>query len=241
MNKLLNFFLYKLEIFYSKHKFINLKILVPREPVNGFSHLLGMVLAICGLGLLIKHLPPDCGVAPVVAAIIFGSSLILLYMASSCYHLLNVSDRVLAVLRRVDHLMIFILIAGTYTPLCIIALDGAWKWGMLTAIWLLAICGVVFKLVWFHAPRWLSTSLYIIMGWLVVVALYPLKASVALKGMVFLFLGGIFYTVGAVIYARQKPNFIKGLLGFHEVFHLFVIAGSTAHFWLIYRYILVLA
>lgn len=231
----------RLETFHLKPKFINLKILIPREPVNGFSHFIGVILAVFGLCLLVKHLPPGCGIACSLSVIIFGISLILLYLASSCYHLLNVSQKGLAILRRIDHLMIFILIAGTYTPLCLIALNGAWKWGLLSAIWLLALCGVVFKAVWFRAPRWLSTLLYIVMGWLVVFALYPLKSSITLSGIGFLFLGGIFYTVGALIYARQKPNLIKGLLGFHEIFHIFVMAGSTAHFWLIYRYVLVLA
>ncbi|RYD04444.1 hypothetical protein N752_13805 [Desulforamulus aquiferis] len=135
-------------------------------------------------------------------------------------------------------MMIFVLIAGTYTPVCLIPLRGAWGWSLLVGIWVLAVAGIVLKAVWMQAPRWFSTMLYLVMGWLAVIAFWPLMNALSLAGIGWLVLGGVFYSIGAVFYGAKWPNIIPGWFGFHEIFHLFVMAGSFSHFWLMARYIL---
>jgi hemolysin III len=209
---------------------------VLREPVSGLTHLAAAVLAVVGLVLLLRaglargrpHYPLSLGV--------FGASLVLLYTASSLYHLLRLSPRGTRILRRLDHTMIFVLIAGTYTPVCVLALPGAWGWGLLAGVWTLALAGMVMKLVWLHAPRWLSVAVYLLMGWLVVIAAWPLVESIPPGGLAYLAAGGLLYTAGAAVYALKRPNLLPGF-GFHELFHLFVIGGSLSHFWMIYRYV----
>ena len=170
--------------------------------------------------------------------LLYGISLISLYTASTVYHWLPLSDEDGLMYRKIDHMMIYVLIAGTYTPICLISLRGPWGWSLLISIWILAIGGIVLKSISMKIPRWISTAIYIIMGWLVVIAFYPLKNTVPFTGMIWLIGGGIFYTVGAVFYAKKWPKFNCKWFGFHELFHLFVIAGSVCHFWLMYQYIL---
>lgn len=210
----------------------------PGEAVNGLTHLLGAFLAIPALYLLIHQAPPGKGLAFYVSLYVFGISLFLLYAASSSYHLLNLSEKCTLNLRRMDHMMIYILIAGSYTPICIIALPGWWGWGLLIAVWSIAIAGICLKIWFFNAPRWFSTLLYTLMGWMVMIALYPLYLRVSFSGIFWLALGGVSYTTGAVIYAIKKPNLNIKYLGFHEIFHLFVLMGSFCHYWMIYRYLL---
>lgn len=212
-------------------------LLHPREAVNGYTHLLGALLSIAGLILLIKHVPAGSSARYYVSLYIFGISLFLLYSTSAFYHLLNVSKKAIAFLRRMDHMMIYVLIAGTYTPVCLLVLDGAWRWAMLGSIWALALLGIVFKLAWFKAPRWLSTASYVLMGWVALIAIYPLSKALSLAGMVCLVLGGVFYSTGAVIYATKRPRINLKNFGFHEIFHLFVLAGSITHFYMIYTLI----
>ena len=212
-------------------------IMVPREPVSGFTHLAGAVLSTIGLFLLLGQIPAGANMSHIVSLVIFGVSLILLYSASATYHLLNLSEKGIAVLRRIDHMMIFVLIAGTYTPICLIALTGAWRWGLLISIWTLALAGIILKLVWFNAPRWLSTLFYILMGWLVVIAFVPLLKALSLAGVAWLVCGGLLYTIGAVIYATKWPRLTSRIFGFHEIFHLFILAGSFCLFWLVFKYI----
>jgi hemolysin III len=209
-----------------------------KDPVSGLTHLAGALLSVVALVLLVC-LAVRIGTAwHVVAFAIFGASLILLYTASSLYHLLPLSERGNRVLRRLDHIMIFLLIAGTYTPVCLIPLRGGWGWSLLVSVWTLALAGVVLKLFWLQAPRWLSTGIYLFMGWLIVVAFWPLIQTVPPGGVIWMAVGGLFYTVGAVIYGLKRPNLIPGVFGFHEIFHLFVIAGSFSHFWMMLRYVL---
>lgn len=214
---------------------MNIKI---REPFNGFSHLLGAILSVLGLVLLIRRALLFGNVRHMVAYIIFGTSLILLYSASAIYHLLFVSDKVTKVLRYIDHMMIYILIAGSYTPLCLITLKGKWGNIVLTSIWVLAIAGIITTGLWLNAPRWLSTSIYLIMGWLVAIITPAIIPAITLSGFAFLLGGGILYSVGAVIYGLKKPNFAWNPLGFHEIFHLFILAGSFCHYLLMYKYVL---
>lgn len=212
-----------------------------REPVNGLTHLAGGLLAVVGLGVLLATAAGAGRLDQAVAFAIFGLSLISLYTASSLYHLLPLSPSGIARLRRLDHMTIFVLIAGTYTPFCLLALDGAWKWGLLALIWVLALCGVLLKLFWMNTPRWLSVVLYLGMGWVAVVAAPALLRAVPAGGMAWVLAGGLTYSAGALVYGLKRPNPVPGVFGFHEVWHLFVIAGSACHFWAVLRYIAPLA
>lgn len=174
----------------------------------------------------------------VFAVIFFGMSMILLYSASATYHMVIAKDKVIAFLRKIDHSMIFILIAGTYTPFCLISLNGMTGWILFSIIIFAALCGVLFKMVWFNCPRWLSTMIYIVMGWMVIFVASPLSEVLSSTGLFLLVLGGIFYTIGGIIYGA-KPKFLKSAyMGFHEIFHIFIMLGSTSHFLCVYMYVL---
>jgi hemolysin III len=161
---------------------------------------------------------------------IFGLSLIGLYASSAFYHLLPVSEEAQLVLRRVDHTMIFFLIAGSYTPYCLISLREGWGWPLFILVWSLTVLGVLQSVFWIHAPRWLTTGLYLFMGWIAVIAIYPLSRALSPEGLYWLFGGGMFYSVGAVVYALKWPDPFPPHFGFHEIWHLFVLAGSAGHF-----------
>ena len=209
-----------------------------REPVNAISHGAGALGAIAALTLMVVYAVIYAGVWHVVAFSIFGTTLILMYTSSCLYHALKVSDRVLLMFRRIDHIMIFMVIAGSYTPLCLVPLRGAWGWSLLCSVWGIAIGGVFIKMFCMGAPRWVSTIIYLVMGWLCLVAIYPLVKNLEPKALFWLAAGGLFYTVGAVFYALKKPNPFPGILGFHEIWHGFVILGSASHFWLSFKYLM---
>ncbi len=213
-----------------------------REPVSGFTHMAGAILSMIGTIFLLYHaVTHGEGLLPVIAFIIFGLSLILLYTASTLYHLLPLSERGILALRKFDHMMIFVLIAGTYTPVSLLALDGGWRLGMMIGIWTFALGGIFLKAFWIGAPRWLSTGIYLLMGWLVVVAVLPIYRALALSGFVHLVLGGMFYSLGALIYGLKWPDITTKHFGFHEIFHIFVMLGSLFHFFMMYFYVLPLA
>lgn len=208
-----------------------------KDPISSLTHLAGLLLSVAGLVLLLVRSVAHAKMRLVVACSIFGASLILLYAASTLYHWLRVSERATRVLKRLDHTMIFVLIAGTYTPFCLGPLQGPWGWSLLAAIWTLALAGAIFKLFWLHAPRWLSTGLYVAMGWLVVIAARPLLQHMPTGGLLWLAAGGLAYTVGAVVYATRWPDPLPRVFGFHELWHLFVLAGSFAQYWSVFRYV----
>ncbi|CDO03181.1 hemolysin [Oceanobacillus picturae] len=210
-----------------------------REPINGLTHLFGAILSFVGLlVMVIKASTTADSTLTIVSVIIFGISMTLLYAASATYHLVVAKAHVIAFLRRLDHSMIFVLIAGTYTPLCLISLSGMTGWVLFTIISAIAIAGVSFKLIWFHAPRWLSTVLYIAMGWIVVFFSSSLAPVLGTNGMALLIIGGLIYTVGAFIY-WLKPKFMEFKhFGFHEIFHIFILLGSLFHFLCVYVYVL---
>ncbi|MDK2564304.1 hemolysin III family protein [Romboutsia sedimentorum] len=210
-----------------------------REPINGFTHLAGAVLSFIGLlALVIKTTLNDHSTISLTAVIIFGLSMILLYAASATYHLVVSSDKVISFLRRLDHAMIFVLIAGSYTPFCLIALNGATGWILFGIIFMAAVAGVCFKLIWFNCPRWISTVIYVAMGWISIFLIVPLYKALSLQGIALLIGGGVFYTIGALIYAT-KPEFLKSkYLGFHEIFHVFIMLGTLTHFFCVFKYVI---
>ncbi len=211
-----------------------------RDPVSGLTHLFGALASLIGLIILIIYELniPNSTPLGLVAVIMFGISLILLYTASSVYHLVKSSDKVIKILRKLDHSMIFVLIAGTYTPVCLISLNGKLRWIMFISIWALAVIGVSFKMIWFNCPRWLSTLFYVFMGWIAVFLISPISKAININGIAWLILGGVFYTVGAVIYGTKWPKINSKVFGFHEIFHLFVLAGSFCHYFMVFKYVL---
>lgn len=214
-----------------------------KDPVSGISHLIGAVLSVIGLVFLIVYSAKyGEGAWDVVSFTIFGVCLILLYTFSTLYHMLNIGERGTRVFRKFDHMMIYVLIAASYTPICLGPIRGPWGFSILGVVWGLAILGIILTAVWLQAPRWLTTSIYIAMGWLVIVMAYPLlttfKELNALYSLIWLLIGGIFYTIGGVIYGLKKAPFTTKHFGFHEIFHIFVLFGSICQYWFIFRYLL---
>ncbi|SFT03044.1 hemolysin III [Halolactibacillus miurensis] len=206
-----------------------------REPLNSLTHLFGIILsAVAMIVMLVKTET----MTATISVIIFGVSLLLLYSASTIYHGIKASPTVISWLRKVDHAMIFVLIAGTYTPFCLIPLRDSIGIPLLIAIWAIALSGIGFKLIWFHCPRIISTFLYIGMGWIIVFVFQPLADHIETAGLVYLVLGGVIYTLGGVIYAIKPKSLEFNHLGFHEIFHLFILAGSLCHFLAINYYVL---
>lgn len=208
-----------------------------REPVSGLTHAAGALLSIAALVVMIVVAVHYKTTWHVVSYSIFGTTLILLYTASSLYHLLPFKEKGISVMQKIDHTMIYLLIAGTYTPFCLVTLRGPLGWSMFGIIWGLAIAGIVTKFAWKNAPRIFRVIFYLVMGWLALILIYPLYKHAAAGALVWLLIGGAFYSIGAVFYATKWPNPIPKYLGFHEIWHIFVIGGSFSHFWAIYRFI----
>ena len=211
-----------------------------RDPISGLTHLIGAFLSLIGMIILIKLSIFNGNSWALFASLVFGISLILLYTASSTYHIAKASEKVINVLRRIDHSMIYILIAGTYTPICLLALKGKLGLTLFIIIWALAFTGIIFNMCWFNCPRKLSTLFYIIMGWLVIFFIVPIIKAISINGFMWLLMGGIFYTVGGVIYALKWPKIHSKYFGFHEIFHIFVMLGSFCHFYLMFKYVMFL-
>lgn len=199
-----------------------------REPVNSLTHWGGAVLALIGLiALLIVGWSTP---AKIISLAIYGVSLIFLFSASATYHMVQVKDKALEIFRKIDHAAIFVLIAGTYTPFCINAFEGFWKWGMLSIIWSLAIIGIIVKVFYIRAPRWLNAGIYVLMGWISILAGGQMLAALPAWVLGWLIAGGVIYTLGAVVYMTKIFNFKPGVFGFHEVWHIFVLFAAAAHF-----------
>ncbi len=199
-----------------------------REPVNSLTHWGGAIFAF--IGLIVLLIVGWSTPAKVISLIIYGVSLIFMFSASATYHMVQVKDKALEIFRKIDHAAIYALIAGTYTPFCINAFEGFWKWGMLSIIWSLAIIGIVVKIFVIRAPRWLNAGIYIVMGWLSITAIGQMLAALPAWVMAWMLAGGIIYTLGAVVYITKIFNFKPGVFGFHEVWHIFVLLAAIAHF-----------
>lgn len=209
-----------------------------REPINGFTHLFGAILSIFALVALTAKATYIYGIGlPLLSVILFGFSLVLLYSASAIYHLVNAKEKTIAFLRRLDHSMIFILICGSYMPYCLIGLEGKAQIFITSLIVILTVLGILFKMVWFNCPRILSTLMYIGMGWISLGAI-PFFKNIPALALIWLAIGGVIYTIGGIIYAL-KPKFLEfNNLGFHEIFHIFILLGSLCHFISIFFYLL---
>jgi hemolysin III len=199
-----------------------------REPVNGLTHLGGAIAALIGLIVLLTV--AWGGELKIVSVLIYGVSLIFLFSASATYHLVNAGPKIIKILRKFDHSAIYLLIAGTYTPICMNAFTGFFRWGLLAIVWSIALVGILVKLFYIDAPRWFSAGVYVIMGWLCIAAAGQMITALAPLTLGWLLAGGIAYTFGAVVYATKLFNFVPGKFGFHEVWHIFVLLGAFAHF-----------
>lgn len=207
-----------------------------REPGSAFTHLIAMFLAIfASTPLLIKAGSGIC----FTAMSVFIGSMILLYGASATYHSISLSEKIIKIFRKIDHCMIFILIAGSYTPVCLLVLNHDQGYKLLAIVWTLALVGITVKLFWITCPKWFSSLIYIAMGWTCVFVISSLFKILPLSAFMWLLIGGIIYTIGGIIYALKLPlfNSLHKNFGSHEIFHLFVMAGSICHFIFMYRYV----
>ncbi|MBM6860204.1 hemolysin III family protein [Clostridium saudiense] len=210
-----------------------------REPINSITHLSGALLSFVALfAMLAKGLINNASNIAIASVTIFGISLILLYTVSGTYHGIMSSDKIINFFQKLDHSMIFILIAGSYAPFCLIALGGTLGRNMFLIMISIAIAGIVFKLCLFNSPRWLQTALYIAMGWSAIFVVKPLSAALPPLSIFLLVLGGIFYTIGGVIYGTKSEKIKIGNFGFHEIFHIFILLGSLTHFICVFTYLL---
>ncbi len=208
-----------------------------KDPMSGLTHSIGAILSIVALVLLILKAVNPVDPWKIVSFSIFGTSLFLLYTASTLYHWIPVSGRAESILKRFDHIMIYVLIASTYTPICLIPLRGPWGWSLFGIVWGLAVFGILWKLFQFKFSNWFSTVYYVFMGWLCIIAIWPLFTHLQMGALIWLFIGGIFYSGGVVFYALdQRKSPLKGF-GFHEIWHIMVMAGSFSHFWVMYKYV----
>lgn len=209
-----------------------------REPINALTHALGVVFGVAALVVLLVL--ADGEPIKVASAVVYGVSLVLLFLASTLLHALRVGAKALRALRIFDHAAIFVLIAGSYTPITLITLteqNPTLGWTLFSVVWGVALLGVLFKVSWIGAPRWVSTGLYLVMGWMAVVAIGPLMSAWPASALAWLVAGGVAYSVGAVVYATKRPDPFPQVFGYHELWHLFVLAGSVSHFVLIARFV----
>lgn len=213
------------------------------RPWSAITHGAGAVLALAGTALLlVRTAALGADRWHRISFFLFGLSMVVLYTASTLYHCLNTSVKGRVRLRKLDHTSIYFLIAGTYTPMCLVVLrqEGAWGWTLFGVAWGVALAGLVLCLVWITSPRWVTAGLYLAMGWMGVAALAPLTQRLPAEGFLWLLAGGLLYTVGGVLYAVKWPGRDNPRFGCHEIFHVFILAGSLCHFLLMYRVVVYL-
>jgi len=200
-----------------------------RDPFNGISHMVGAGLAI--VGLVVLMVLAQGKPLHLTAFAVYGGTLVLLYTSSALYHSLRVGPKVEGALYGLDRAAIYALIAGTYTPICLVALRGGWGWSLFGVVWGIAVVGIIVDIIAKQrTPDWLQALLYLIAGWLMLFALVPMGRVLPLPAMIWLFAGSLLYTVGAVICVKEKPHLIPGVFGAHELWHVMVIAASICHF-----------
>ena len=206
-----------------------------REPINGLTHFFAAIVA--SIGLVVLIILGWHSLIKEISLSLYGISLVFLFAASASYHMVKAKPRIIATFRKLDHSAIFFLIAGTYTPFCVLMFSGFWKWGFLAIIWSLALIGILVKIFIPEAPRWLHTGVYVMMGWLCMAAIGEMLRVLPAGALIWLIVGGVVYTLGAIIYATKTLDFFPGKFGFHEIWHIFVILGALAHFIAIAGYI----
>lgn len=210
-----------------------------KDPGSAITHGIAMLLAIAGAIPLIFKAARGADTLHIAALSVFILSMILLYAASTIYHTVDSTEKVNRRLRKIDHMMIFIMIAGSYTPVCLIALHNRIGYLLCALVWFIAILGIILKSVWINCPKWVSSVLYIGMGWLCVLAFVPIFHSLPRAGFGWLLAGGIIYTIGGIIYGLKLPIFNSKHKNFgsHEIFHVFVMFGSVCHYIVMYFFV----
>jgi len=212
-----------------------------KDPGSAITHFIAMVSSVLAAAPLIFKSYRDGGGFSLgsLSLLIFIISMILLYAASTIYHTLDISPRINKLLRKIDHMMIFILIAGTYTPVCMVVLGDRTGWMLLGLVWSIALIGIIIKACWITCPKWFSSILYIAMGWICVLAFTRIVQALPAAAFGWLLAGGIIYTVGGIIYALKLPIFNSRHKNFgsHEIFHLFVMGGSFCHYIMMYQFV----
>jgi hemolysin III len=206
-----------------------------REPVNSLTHLVAAAVAFIGV-ILLAYLARDDAIK-LASLCLYGVTLVLMFSSSAIYHLTQAGPNLTLFLRKLDHSAIYLLIAGTYTPICLHYFTGFWRLGFLSIIWSLGLIGIAVKLFVINAPRWLTAGVYLLMGWLSVVGVGEILSRMPTGALAWLLAGGLFFTGGAVVYTLKKPNPFPGVFGFHEIWHIFVILGAFSHFVLMLAYI----
>ena len=208
-----------------------------KDPASALTHFAGCVMAALAAVPLLCKAAREPGRLYFIAMAVFALSMVLLYAASTTYHTVDSTDKVN---RRLDHMMIFVLIAGSYTPICLITLRGPQGTALCAAVWAVALAGIAIKALWITCPKWFSSVLYIAMGWLCVFAVVPIVNALSPAGFGWLLAGGIIYTAGGVLYALKLPlfNARHKVFGTHEIFHVFVMAGSVCHYVLMYFFVM---
>lgn len=210
-----------------------------REPINSITHLAGALFSLIALiAMLIKAISTNASSVGILSVTIFGISLILLYITSGTYHGIISSDKVISIFKKLDHSMIFVLIAGSYAPFCLLTIGGKFGLTMFIIMITLAVLGIIFKLCWFTCPCWVDSTMYIGLGWAALFMIKPLASILPVISLFLLVLGGIFYTIGGVIYASKSKKLTIGNWGFHEIFHIFILLGSLSHFICVYTYVI---
>jgi len=202
------------------------------EFFNFYSHLTGVVAAVVGTVFL--SLVASYSASALITALIYGLSVIFLFSASSFYHAFKKAENEVSFWRRMDRLAIFFMIAGTYTPVCYLYLDGAWRWSMIAIQWGLVGFGLVSQLFFPRAPRVFYAMIYLVMGWLAIIPIRQMLAGMTAVQTFLLFAGGLFFTLGGIIYATKRPRLFPGVFSFHELFHIMVLLGGGFHYAMIY-------
>lgn len=208
-----------------------------KDPGSAITHFIAMVLALGAMiPLLVKASQAQ---GHFLCLLIFILSMVGLYAASTIYHTLDISPKINCLLRKLDHMMIFILIAGTYTPVCMIVLGDRTGWLLLAGVWTIALVGIIINACWITCPKWFSSLIYISMGWVCILAITKIIQALPRAGFMWLLAGGIIYTLGGIIYALKLPIFNSRHKNFgsHEIFHLFVMGGSFCHYMMMYRFV----
>lgn len=207
-----------------------------KDPGSALTHFIAMILSMTAATPLLIKASRSATHSNILALSIFITSMILLYTASTVYHTLDISPKINKLLKKLDHMMIFVLIAGTYTPVCVIVLGDNTGWHLLSLVWGIALIGIIINGFWIHCPKWFSSVIYISMGWVCIIALKKITAALPSSTFIWLLTGGIIYTIGGIIYALKLPLFNSKhrYFGSHEIFHLFVMGGSCCHYIMMY-------
>ena len=202
------------------------------EYFSFYSHLAGVALAL--IGLVVVLIRTGGSVPLTIVSAVYGLSAVFMFLCSTLYHGTKRREDAINAWRKLDHIAIFFMIAGTYTPICYIYLDGWLRWTIIGVQWLLVLLGVFLKVFYLHAPRWLTVTIYILMGWMALIPLYKLIVTMSPASLFLLFAGGVAYSIGALIYAVKKPNPWPGRFDFHDIFHLWILCSAALHYGVVY-------